>query len=67
MRRYRESSSDYIKQAIEEVMTFRECATCHGKRLKPEVLAVKIADQNIADVERHEHRQRAGVGQWPRH
>jgi excinuclease ABC subunit A len=50
MRRYRESSSDYIKQTIEEVMTFRECDTCHGKRLKPEVLCVKIADQNIADV-----------------
>lgn len=50
MRRYRESSSDYIKQTIEEVMTFRECDVCHGKRLKPEVLCVKIADQNIADV-----------------
>ncbi len=50
MRRHRESGSDHIKQAIEEVMTYRECETCHGKRLRPEVLCVKIADQNIADV-----------------
>jgi excinuclease ABC subunit A len=50
MRRYRESTSDYVKQTIEEVMSFNACDTCHGKRLKDEVLAVKIAEVNIADV-----------------
>jgi excinuclease ABC subunit A len=49
-RRYKESSSDYIRNTIEEQMTFRPCDTCNGRRLKPEVLAVKIADKSIADV-----------------
>ncbi len=50
MRRYRESTSDYIKQVIEEQMTFKTCETCNGARLKPEVLAVRIASKNIAEV-----------------
>ncbi len=50
MRRYRESSSDYIRNKIEEFMTYRECPTCHGRRLRPEVLAVKVAGKNIAEV-----------------
>jgi excinuclease ABC subunit A len=50
MRRYKESSSEYIRQTIEEQMTFKVCETCNGKRLKPEVLAVRIADRSIADV-----------------
>lgn len=50
MRRYRESTSDYIKQSIEEVMTFRTCEACGGKRLKEEVLCVKVAGKNIAEV-----------------
>jgi excinuclease ABC subunit A len=50
MRRYRESTSEYIKQTIEEVMSLRECESCHGKRLKDDVLCVRIVDKNIADV-----------------
>ncbi len=50
MRRYRESASDYIKQVIEEVMTFRTCEACGGKRLKEEVLCVRVAGKNIAEV-----------------
>jgi excinuclease ABC subunit A len=50
MRRYRETSSEYMRQLIEELMTLRPCDTCGGKRLKPEVLAVRIADKNIAEV-----------------
>jgi excinuclease ABC subunit A len=50
MRRYRESSSEYVKHAIEELMTFHTCETCGGKRLKPEMLAVRIASTSIADV-----------------
>jgi len=50
MRRYRESSSDYIRNKIEEFMTYRECPTCHGRRLRPEVLAVRVAGKNIAEV-----------------
>jgi len=50
MRRYRESTSDYVKQSIEEVMTFRACEACGGKRLKEDVLCVKVAGKNIAEV-----------------
>ena len=50
MRRYRESSSDYVRNKIEEFMTYRECPTCHGKRLRPEVLAVRVCGRNIAEV-----------------
>ncbi len=50
MRRHRESTSDYIKQSIEEVMTFRSCEACGGKRLKEDVLCVKVASKNIAEV-----------------
>ncbi|MCS7060974.1 MAG: excinuclease ABC subunit UvrA [Anaerolineae bacterium] len=50
MRRYRESSSEYIRGKIEEFMTYRECPTCRGKRLRPEVLAVRVAGKNIAEV-----------------
>ena len=50
MRRYRESNSDYIKQSIEELMTYRECPACAGKRLREEVLCVRIAGKNIIDV-----------------
>jgi excinuclease ABC subunit A len=50
MRRYRETSSEYMRQLIEEMMTLRPCDTCHGKRLKPEVLAVRVANSNIAEV-----------------
>jgi excinuclease ABC subunit A len=49
-RRYRESTSDYVKQSIEAVMSFRTCEACGGKRLKEEVLCVKVAGKNIAEV-----------------
>ncbi len=50
MRRYRETSSEYMRTVIEELMTLRPCEACHGKRLKPEVLAVRVAGRNIAEV-----------------
>ncbi len=49
-RRYRETSSNYTKLEIERYMTVSPCNTCHGKRLKKEALAVKIAGKNIADL-----------------
>jgi excinuclease ABC subunit A len=50
MRRYSETSSEYMRQLIEELMTLRPCDACGGRRLKPEVLAVRVADRNIAEV-----------------
>ncbi|MHB1131941.1 MAG: excinuclease ABC subunit UvrA [Chloroflexota bacterium] len=49
-RRYRESSSDYIRMEIERYMASRPCPTCHGARLKPETLAVTILGKSIVDV-----------------
>ncbi|MFZ1709327.1 MAG: excinuclease ABC subunit UvrA, partial [Anaerolineae bacterium] len=46
-RRYRESTSDYIRSEMEELMTSRPCPVCGGKRLRPEALAVTIINQNI--------------------
>ena len=49
-RRYRETESDFIRAEIERLMTTRPCPACQGKRLKPESLAVTVADRSIIDV-----------------
>jgi len=49
-RRYRETSSDITKQEYETFMRITPCSACHGQRLKPEALAVTIADKNIWEV-----------------
>jgi len=49
-RRYRESTSDYIKEKVEEFMRLEPCVTCQGKRLKPEVLAVTVSGKNISEL-----------------
>jgi excinuclease ABC subunit A len=49
-RRHREASSDQAKQEIERYMAERDCPVCKGRRLKPEALAVTIADDPIDAV-----------------
>ncbi len=49
-RRYSETSSDYVKEEIEKFMSANTCQTCKGARLKPEALAVTVADTNIATL-----------------
>ncbi|MGB6984840.1 MAG: excinuclease ABC subunit UvrA [Candidatus Aquilonibacter sp.] len=51
-RRYTDTSSDYVKEDIEKYMSASICPTCKGARLKPEALAVTIADHNIDTVTR---------------
>lgn len=46
-RRYRETSSDYIKAEIEQYMSDNPCPKCKGARLKPEALAVTVGEKNI--------------------
>ena len=48
-RRFRETSSEWVKEEIAQVMSSEECPTCHGRRLKPTSLAVTVGDLNIAD------------------
>ncbi len=49
-RRYKETTSDYMRQEYEGLMTNIVCPTCKGKRLKPEILAVTINDKSISDI-----------------
>jgi len=49
-RRYRETESEYIRSEIERYMRIYACPTCSGQRLKPESLAVTVADKNIHEV-----------------
>ena len=49
-RRYRETSSDFMKERMAKYMTVRECPDCRGKRLKPEVLAVTVGGKNLAEL-----------------
>ena len=48
-RRYRETNSEWSRGEIEEVMSERPCPACHGRRLRPEVLAVTLGGLNIAE------------------
>ncbi len=49
-RRYRETNSEYIRERITEYMSDKPCPTCKGKRLRPEAIAVTVADANIIEV-----------------
>jgi excinuclease ABC subunit A len=49
-RRHRETDSDFIRRDIERFMQERPCTACHGKRLKPEVLAVTVHGSSIMDI-----------------
>lgn len=49
-RRYQQTGSDWIKDKFEDYMVEEECPDCHGKRLKEEVLSIRVGDLNISDV-----------------
>jgi excinuclease ABC subunit A len=49
-RRYRETSSESMRETYEQYMTSTPCTTCEGRRLRPEALAVTVADQSIYEV-----------------
>ena len=50
-RRYRETSSESMKEEMEnKYMIERVCKTCHGKRLKDEVLSITINDKSIMEI-----------------
>lgn len=48
--RYRETSSDDVREFMEQFMSDRPCPACKGKRLKPESLAVLVGEKTIAEV-----------------
>jgi excinuclease ABC subunit A len=49
-RRHRETDSELVRVEIERYMVSRPCPECMGRRLKPEMLAVRVAEKNIAEV-----------------
>ena len=49
-RRYRETGAESSKAEYETYMRITPCGTCHGQRLKPELLAVTIGDKNIYEM-----------------
>ena len=49
-RRHKETDSDFMRREIERFMVEKPCFACGGKRLKPEVLAVTVADRSIMDI-----------------
>ncbi len=49
-RRHAECKSDWTRQEYEKFMVDKPCSKCHGKRLKDEILAVKVGGLNIWEV-----------------
>lgn len=49
-RRYRETSSDYVREQMEKYMAQQPCPTCKGNRLKKESLAVLVGGKHIGEV-----------------
>ncbi|WP_199197423.1 excinuclease ABC subunit UvrA [Chroococcidiopsis sp. CCALA 051] len=49
-RQFDEASSELIKQKLEQYVVQQPCPVCHGKRLKPEALAVRLGQYHILDL-----------------
>ncbi|MCL6520174.1 MAG: excinuclease ABC subunit UvrA [Armatimonadetes bacterium] len=49
-RRYKETTSQIVREETERYMSTRKCPSCNGLRLKPESLAVTINGMNISEV-----------------
>jgi excinuclease ABC subunit A len=49
-RRHEDTDSEYMRDKYEGYMRDVPCPVCHGTRLKPEILAVKLGGRSIADV-----------------
>lgn len=49
-RRYNETDSESIREDIEKYLISKPCRQCHGTRLRPESLAVTIAEKSIVDI-----------------
>jgi excinuclease ABC subunit A len=60
-RRFRETESAWLREEMSRYQSDLPCEACHGYRLKPEALAVKIADLHIGQVS---HYSIAEAGAW---
>jgi excinuclease ABC subunit A len=51
-RRYRDTSSDAVREQLSQFMSALPCSTCEGARLRPESLSVTLAGRSIGEVGR---------------
>ena len=49
-RRLKETDSDWVREELEAFMSVDVCSSCHGARLKPEALAVKVQGRSLPQV-----------------
>ena len=49
-RRKQETDSVWVREELSRYQAEKPCAVCHGARLKPEALAVRVAGRNIAEA-----------------
>ncbi len=49
-RRYNETESEWTREEMGKFQSINACETCHGARLKPEALCVKVGSKTIAEV-----------------
>ena len=49
-RRYRETESDAVREELRNYMSITECPDCEGARLRPEALAVRVANRRIHEL-----------------
>ncbi len=47
---FHKTESEFVKQKIHDYMTKQECPSCHGARLRPEALAVRVGGLNIFEI-----------------
>jgi len=49
-RRWKNTTSDYVKARLHSYLSEQPCQSCHGARLRPEAIAVTIAGKNICEL-----------------
>ncbi|HYD49763.1 MAG TPA: excinuclease ABC subunit UvrA, partial [Terriglobales bacterium] len=49
-KRHRETESEWMREELESYMSVSTCPSCHGARLKPEALAVKLQGRSLPEV-----------------
>ena len=60
-RRYRETESEWAREELAKYFSDIPCEACHGYRLKPEALCVKIGGKHIGEVSELSVRR---AGEW---
>ncbi|MEZ0324537.1 MAG: excinuclease ABC subunit UvrA [Fimbriimonas sp.] len=49
-KRFDQTESEWVKGDLQQYMATKPCPVCHGKRLKPEALSVKVGERDMSDV-----------------